>query len=176
MDDICTECFECIKCPQAAKRGHVGCLQLLRWQRAPWSSACEVAAENGQLEILKWAFGDGNCNQWGVEICAAAARGGHVHIIRWLRNHPIPCPWNELTTLAAAEKGHTALLEWVLIRGCPVAPTEKATLRLRSQLVCRLCFKVALRLERPNTRGAGRALDGMKAMPPDIVNVIASLM
>jgi hypothetical protein len=52
-----------------------------------------VAAQNGSLEVLKWAR--------EPQVCANAAEGGHLEVLQWAREHD--CPWDEDTCAAAAD-------------------------------------------------------------------------
>ena len=49
--------------------------------RCPWNEyTCELAAEGGHLEVLKWARSKG-C-PWDEDVCAFAAEEGHMEV-RW---------------------------------------------------------------------------------------------
>ena len=63
---------------------------------------CAFAAEDGHLEILKWARANG-C-PWDEGTCEYAAHGGHLEGLKWARENG--CPWDELTLCVAAEKGY----------------------------------------------------------------------
>ena len=71
-----------------------------------------MAAENGHLELLKWAQENG-C-PWSKSTCISAARGGHLELLKWLRKNG--CPWNEkicwVAAFIAAENGHLELSNW----------------------------------------------------------------
>ncbi|KAL6055754.1 Rho GTPase [Balamuthia mandrillaris] len=84
--------------------------------QCPWSeTSCTLAAENGRLEVLKWARANG-C-PWDEYTCVFAAKEGHMELLQWARAHG--CPWDELTCAAAAYGGHLAVLKWARANGCP---------------------------------------------------------
>jgi len=74
-----------------------------------------MAAQHGQLDILKW-LKEKNL-PWDEWTTAAAAYAGHLHILQWLRQHD--CPWNHLTIKAAQDRGHDLISEWAKSQGCP---------------------------------------------------------
>jgi hypothetical protein len=58
------------------------------------------AAENGLLDLIKWA-----CAKkvlFTENTCAVAAREGHLEVLQWARQNE--CPWDEDTCSFAAEK------------------------------------------------------------------------
>ncbi len=109
---------------------------------------CNIAAEVGRLDLLKWARKQVPPLKWGYETCQAAAKGGHLHILQWLRNKDNNnevldqdrernkdfCNWNAYTCAAAAENGHLELLVWCRNREihgdyiCPWASYYKNTI------------------------------------------------
>ena len=77
---------------------------------------CEIAAEYGHLEVLKWARENG-C-PWDILTCTyAAAKGGHLEVLKWARENR--CPWNIWTCAYAAWGGHLEALKWARQNGCP---------------------------------------------------------
>ena len=69
----------------------------------PWHNAtCELAAENGELQCLKYAHVMG-C-PWVEVTCGTAAANGHLACLKYAHEHG--CPWDGDTCEAAAEKGH----------------------------------------------------------------------
>lgn len=54
---------------------------------------CQIAAQNGYFDILKWARQVG-C-PWNYLICQEAARRGHLEILQWARLQG--CEWNLYT-------------------------------------------------------------------------------
>jgi hypothetical protein len=72
-------------------------------------------AENGYLELLKWARENG-CD-WDWWTCAYAAKGGHLDVLKWVRQNG--CDWDEWTCIYAAKGGHLEVLKWARESGCP---------------------------------------------------------
>ncbi len=79
---------------------------------------CELAAESGQLNILKWAIEKGYYSEydWDSKICSIAARNGHLEILKWAREKG--CGWTATTCINAAIKGHLHILKWAVENGC----------------------------------------------------------
>ncbi len=67
---------------------------------------CELAAKNGQLDVLKWANG---CT-FTIKLCNNAAKMGHLNVLKWLYLN------NTLHTYDlceyAAKGGHLPILIW----------------------------------------------------------------
>ena len=42
----------------------------------------------------------------------SAAEEGNLDILKWLRSQNPPCPWDEEVNVKAIEKGHTRVLKW----------------------------------------------------------------
>jgi hypothetical protein len=101
---------------EAVRRGDLNGLQLLL-ERAPHvrRDVCALAADVGNLDVLKWAR-ENDC-PWDDETCANAAEGGHLEVLKWAREND--CPWDELTCAHAAWKGHLEVLKWARENGCP---------------------------------------------------------
>lgn len=70
-----------------------------------WSLS-RIAAEHGQIEVLRWLYHEGHrwCEYAWSAVSRAAARGGHVHILKWL--HTSGCP---ALAVRDAEDEHEAL-------------------------------------------------------------------
>ena len=77
--------------------------------------ACEYAAKNGRLEVLKWL----RANQcpWDEYTCASAAGSGHLELLKWARDNG--APWDEYTCSEALRGGHKNILNWLSIYGTP---------------------------------------------------------
>ena len=79
---------------------------------------CEIAAEYGHLEVLKWARQNG-C-PWDEMTCSFAADGGYLEVLKWARENG--CPWDEMTREYAERsraKGRQEVLKWANENGCP---------------------------------------------------------
>ena len=49
---------------------------------------CGRLVKGGELEMLKWARGNGA--PWNEFTCAFAARGGHLEVLKWARGNGAP--------------------------------------------------------------------------------------
>ena len=103
-------------CILAADNGH---LEILKWARSEgcqWSKwICWLAAGKGHLETLKWAISEGcQLDKW---ICIYAACNGHLETLKWARSQG--CPWDEQVCSYAASNGHLETLKWARSQGCP---------------------------------------------------------
>ena len=73
------------------------------------------AAKSGDLELVRWLWGQG-CD-WSAFACQCAARGGHLGVLRWLQANG--CPWDAETCSGAVLNGRLATLRWARENGCP---------------------------------------------------------
>ena len=105
-------------CLKAAEEGY---MDLLKWAANDPGifeldeDTCTLAAKNGHLETLKWLRANG-C-PWNGEACDNAALNGHLETLKWLRANG--CPWDEETCSNAALNGHLEILKWAKANGCP---------------------------------------------------------
>jgi hypothetical protein len=97
---------------ECIKNGYLGLIKKLK--KIP-KNIYSIAAENDQLDTLKWARHIGRC-EWDENACAHAARGGHIHILKWLRDNN--CPWDRWTCAYAAGGGYLDILKWAHKNGC----------------------------------------------------------
>ena len=113
---------------KAIQLGDLSALQLIH-QRGylddVFNSLCTWAAEEGQLEILKWLRA--NDFPWSVRTCAYAAEGGHLEVLQWARANG--CPWNRDTLIEARAGVHPEVLNWAIANGALHSsfPTSKST-------------------------------------------------
>jgi len=85
-------------CNDAAANGHLEILKYLQKQAYPMSVSTYVdAAANGHLEIIKWLRENGY--SWNELVCSYASRNDHYEILKWL--HDNGCPWDKLTIINA---------------------------------------------------------------------------
>ena len=106
----------------------------------------QVAAIDGQLEVLQWGQGSGHELEtmfkkgdiadvaweghmeivkylrqlgisWDEDTCAHAAVSGYLELLKWARLKK--CPWNEDTCSLAALNEHLELLKWARANQCP---------------------------------------------------------
>ena len=102
-------------CQRAALEGRLEVLKWLRAHGCEWDEyTCAFAAKEGHLEVLQWARENG-C-EWDKDTCARAAWGGHLEVLRWARESG--CEWNRWTCAAAAEGGNLQVLQWARENGC----------------------------------------------------------
>ena len=105
---------------------------------------CTIAAENGYLNILKWARK--NYYPWDEKTCTNAAKNGHLNILKWCRKNKCTVSWNittrneaiftdnfkilnlecndicpprnNNTCTEASKNGHLKILKWARNNGC----------------------------------------------------------
>jgi hypothetical protein len=113
----------------AIKQGNVEMLKYCLENDCPTSSiVCERAAEDGQLECLKYlhevAGVEWEGQKKGGSLAAAAAKNGHLHILKYLveKDYDIPRP---RACDEAAENGHLECLKY--LREVAKAPWDKKT-------------------------------------------------
>ena len=83
------------------------------------ADTCTIAAENGQLDVLKFLRSQDPPCPWSEGTCTGAARKGHLDVLKWLRSQDPPCPWSTWTCYYAAVYGHLKVLKWLIDNGCP---------------------------------------------------------
>jgi len=91
---------------------------------------CTVAAQSGNLQVMKWARGIGCI--WDEWTCHAAAEGGHLELLEYLRANA--CPWDEKTSAAAGSRREIEIIEWVHDNGCPWSEFTCANAAMRGNL------------------------------------------
>ena len=60
------------------------------WNKFNKDYICDIAVQNGWLDLLKWAKQDG-C-ELDSYVCTGAAWSGHLEILKWARQNG--CEWN----------------------------------------------------------------------------------
>ena len=105
----------------AAAHGQLACLQWAHTNGCPSAEkhTCEIAAQNGNLEILQWVRAQDPPYPWTSSACTRAAEEGHLGVLQWLRTQNPPCPWDKYTYDAALYSGHDKVAQWVRDNGCP---------------------------------------------------------
>ena len=86
-------------------------------------TACEVAAQDGHLEVLQWLIDHEAPMNEGT--CARAAEGGSLAALKMLREHD--CAWDHTTCEFAASEGHLDILKFAREQGCPLGERQRAT-------------------------------------------------
>jgi hypothetical protein len=70
-----------------------------KWENFPNEQVCDIAAENGWLDLLKWARYYNY--SWSSYTCSSAARNGHLYIfilnevLKWAKING--CTWDSYT-------------------------------------------------------------------------------
>lgn len=86
----------------------------------PTYPAADLAARDGNLEILKWAVGTGNTPT--AYTMRQAAMFGHLHIIQHL--HAAGIHWDRRMPFYAAKNGHLPIIEYAYDNKCPLLLDE----------------------------------------------------
>src|SRR5436190_9729238 len=104
-------------CEIAAMNGHLGILKFLLENECGWNSfACSWAAFNGHLEIVKWVKENGyEHDKW---ICSSAAFNGHLEVIKWVKDN-LKDNYLDNTSIClnAAINGHLEVIKWAKENG-----------------------------------------------------------
>jgi hypothetical protein len=105
-----------------------GCIEGAEWVLSlgyPWSDgAYTIAAMNGHLAFIKWAFANGY--EWASEDTAlCAAQSEHYDVFRWAIIHGPPVDKEVSNFLATTHKWDE--LRWAVTNGCPM---DSCTFRL----------------------------------------------
>jgi hypothetical protein len=79
---------------------------------------CYKIAQEGYLEILKWA--KENEYDWFMFMCSTAAHYGHLEILKWARENG--CYWDSTTYDSAAYNGNLEVFKWARKNGCVLGP------------------------------------------------------
>lgn len=110
-------CLDCSVIVGAVEFGNLEIVQKLKAYGCQWSNAvCEIAAEKGHLEILKWSRSNPeDLCPWNEETSKFAARGGDLEALKWLKEQN--CPWHSEVAFTLAENGHFEALKWELDNG-----------------------------------------------------------
>ncbi|CAL6395180.1 unnamed protein product [Bathycoccus prasinos] len=109
-------------CENAAKNGHLEVLKYLREEgKAPWGwrTAC-WAAHNGHLHILEYLV-ERKCDKYSTAACEYAAQYGHLDCLKYLRE-TAKAPWDEEAVREAHEENHTECVQYLLDNNCPLPP------------------------------------------------------
>jgi hypothetical protein len=129
----------------AAEYGHMHVLQYLHaegCEKGP--NVCYLAAENGDLGTLKWAF-EHDYSRGGNPVDESAAASSNTEMMTWLIQQPgvqltagtmaaaawsgnlamcellheNECPWDEESCITAAKCDSADMLRWLREHGCP---------------------------------------------------------
>lgn len=109
----------------------IGSVEALKWARRTFlpiefrnaiKDICNIALQNGHLQVLKYVR---SCNSpfiWNRESYYETARFGYLHVLKWLREKDPDFPWDSNICAYAAMGGHIAVLEWLQSQEpkCPI--------------------------------------------------------
>ena len=70
------------------------------WKKFNENKVCNIAAENGWLDLLIWAKQNGY--EWDSYVCCIAAYNGHLEVLKWARLKG--CDWDSYVCYYAAKK------------------------------------------------------------------------
>ncbi|ETL29339.1 hypothetical protein L916_17453 [Phytophthora nicotianae] len=101
---------------EVAVRGDLNMMQFLvnRALLDGPSSAPDLAAEFGHIELVKWLSENESKHSWSFTTTAmvCAAKNGHLEVVKWLHeNRKVGCTTNALDL--AAGSGHLSVLQWL---------------------------------------------------------------
>lgn len=82
----------------------------------PKATFCHIAAESGNLTILKWLKSKGQ--KLITAVCREAAKNKHIEILKWAREND--CPWSSDTIEQLIATKNFKILKWAINEGCPV--------------------------------------------------------
>lgn len=102
------------------------------WDKFSRNNVCNIAAEHGWLDLLKWArdpIRKDSC-PWNRKTCAIAALNGHLDMLIFARDMPNEdmCQWDYTTCENAALNGHIDILKFVWTQ-TQIFPNEKLWLQ-----------------------------------------------
>eukprot|EP00953_Heterococcus_sp_UTEX-ZZ885_P021729 12106-Heterococcus_DN1.PRE.2 len=104
----------------AAEYRHNAAVQYLHSVGCPWSmDVVSLAAERGDLPMLRWACEHGDPGWNRIHVLNKAAASSSVEMVTWLAQQP-GVVLMASTMCAAAEHGHTTVCEYLLSQGCPM--------------------------------------------------------
>ena len=78
------------------------------WNKFSKNCVCNIAAQNGWLDLLILARQNG-C-EWNSFVCSNAAFNGHLKVLKWARENG--CCWNSNVCINAVLNGKLEVLKW----------------------------------------------------------------
>ena len=107
-------------CASAAENGDLEVLKYLREEvKAPWDWAtAEWAAGNGHLHILEYLV-ERKYDEYDEDACMGAVKNGHLDCLKYL-HETAKAPWHAEAVYYAHEKNHPECLQYLLDNDCPL--------------------------------------------------------
>jgi hypothetical protein len=107
-------------CANAAENGQLECLKYLREEaKAPWNSSTAArAAENGHLHILEYLV-ERKYDQYNEFSCSNAAENGHLDCLKYL-HETAKAPWDSDAVWEAHYYNHPECVQYLLDNNCPL--------------------------------------------------------
>ncbi len=107
-------------CAEAAENGQLECLKYLREEvKAPWDSAtASLAAQNGHLHILEYLV-ERKYGTYSERACGYAAMFGHLDCLKYL-HETAKAPWDEEAVREAHNYNYPECLQYLLDNNCPL--------------------------------------------------------
>ena len=109
-------------CANAAENGQLECLKYLREEaKAPWDwRTASYAARNGHLHILEYLV-ERKYDKYDEVPCRWAAMNGHLDCLKYL-HETAKAPWDEDAVREAHENNHPDCVQYLLDTNCPLPP------------------------------------------------------
>ena len=107
-------------CEYAAENGHLEVLKYLREEvEAPWDSrTATFAAKYGHLHILEYLV-ERKYDQFNTSACINTAKNGHLDCLKYLHG-TAKVPLNDFAVRGAHERYQTECLQYLLDNNCPL--------------------------------------------------------
>ena len=107
-------------CENAAENGHLEVLKYLHeGAKAPWDEYTAIwAAGKGQLHILEYLV-ERKYDKYNTYACEDAAKKGHLDCLKYL-HETAKAPWNFQAVYYAHKKNHPECVQYLLDNNCPL--------------------------------------------------------
>ena len=107
-------------CNDAAENGQLECLKYLREEgKALWDSrTANCAAVNGHLHILEYLV-EREYDEYTYLACERAAMKGHLDCLKYL-HETAKAPWNSRAVRVAHKNNHLECVQYLLDNDCPL--------------------------------------------------------
>ena len=118
---VANECpIDAFACEYAAENGHLEVLKYLREEvKAPWDwGTATRAAENGHLHILEYLV-ERKYDEYDEFACQWAAMNGHLDCLKYL-HETAKAPWDYRAVQVAHRNDHPDCLQYLLDNNCPL--------------------------------------------------------